>query len=123
MTYIPHELGRRGEALAATYLERKGWRILDRNYRFERAEVDLVATDGREIIFVEVKTRASDQMGYPEEAVTARKRRQLYRVAEAWLQERRMWGSPIRFDIIAILWPPKGEPVVEHFEDALWEAP
>ncbi|MCS7083075.1 MAG: YraN family protein [Bacteroidetes bacterium] len=117
----PRELGRQGEALAAAYLERKGWRILDRNYRFERAEVDLVATDGREIVFVEVKTRASLDMGYPEEAVTAHKQRQLYRVAQAWLQERRMWGAPIRFDILAIVWPPGGQPSIEHLEDALWE--
>ena len=102
------EIGDRGEALAAAYLERHGYRILDRNYRYERAEVDLVALEpnaddtGGELVFVEVKTRRSEAFGTGEEAVTEAKRRHLRRASEAYLYERKLEGAPARFDVVVV---------------------
>lgn len=117
------ELGQKGEALAADYLEAKGYRLLDQNYRFEREEVDLVmfeptpANDGGEIVFVEVKARRGTGFGRPEDAVDEAKQKAIRRVAEAWLHERKLFPSPVRFDVVAILFGGP-EPEVEHFENA-----
>ena len=121
------EIGDRGEALAAAYLERKGYTILDRNYRFERAEVDLICflpaqryEAGGELVFVEVKVRTGLGYGRPEEAVTEAKKRNLIHAAEAYLYERKLDGAPCRFDVISILLHPGKEPVIEHFEHAFF---
>ncbi len=116
--------GREGEALAADYLEAKGYRVMDRNYRFNREEVDLVCFKpyadyeaGGELVFVEVKARRGEGFGRPEEAVDKAKQRAVLRVAEAFLHERRLEGSPVRFDVVAVTFG-GGEPRVEHFENA-----
>ena len=118
-------IGDRGEALAAAYLERKGYTILDRNYRFERAEVDLICflpasqyEAGGELIFAEVKTRTGLGYGRPEEAVTEAKQRHLIRAAEAYLYERKLDGAPCRFDVISVLLQRGKQPEIEHFENA-----
>lgn len=117
------DLGKHGEDIAAQMLEASGYRLLDRNYRFEREEVDLVmfeptpANDGGEIVFVEVKARRGTGFGRPEDAVDEAKQRAIRRVAEAWLHERKLFPSPVRFDVVAILFG-DGEPEVQHFENA-----
>ena len=117
------ETGRLGEDLAADLLEASGYRILDRNYRWQREEVDLVAfqptpaDDGGVIVFVEVKTRRGTGYGRPEAAVDAAKQQAILRVAEAYLHERRLMPSPTRFDVVAVLLG-AGEPQLEHFENA-----
>lgn len=120
-------LGDRGEQLAAEYLESKGYVILDRNYRFQRAEVDLVCFEpaedpshGGEIVFAEVKTRSGLGFGRPEEAVSEQKRRHLVRAAQAYVHERRLERSPCRFDVVSILLRDKDEPEIEHFKRAFW---
>lgn len=116
-------LGPRGEDVAVAFLEAKGYRVLDRNYRFGREEVDVVAfqptpaDDGGVIVFVEVKARSGLGYGRPEAAVDASKQRAILRVAEAYLHERRLIPSPTRFDVVAVLFG-AGEPEVEHFENA-----
>ena len=112
------EKGDRGEDLATMYLENKGLTILERNYRFDKAEVDIVAHNGREIIFVEVKLRSSVNYGYPEDAVTEEKKKQIFKAAEAWLYERKMDGSPARFDVVSIISKSKTEHKIKHFENA-----
>lgn len=119
-----HDLGRRGEDVAAAHLEARGYRILHRNYRFNREEVDLVCfqpypryEDGGEIVFVEVKTRRGGGFGRPEDAVTPEKQRAIFRVAEAYLHEHRLDGALVRFDVVAVSFE-GGEPRVEHFENA-----
>ncbi len=121
------EIGDRGEAIAAAYLERKGYTILDRNYRFERAEVDLICflpasqyEAGGELVFAEVKTRTGLGYGRPEEAVTEAKKRNLARAAEAYLYERKLEGASCRFDVISILLRRGQQPEIEHFENAFW---
>lgn len=96
--------GRIGEAQAVTYLESQGYRIIEMNWRFKRAEIDLIATYGDEIIFVEVKKRVNNTFGYPEEYVTHAKARHLRRAIEGYLV---IHGAQVarlqpRVDIIAI---------------------
>lgn len=114
------ELGKKGEDRAAEHLQSKGYIILDRNYRFMRAEVDIVAASNREIVFVEVKTRRTKTFGKPEDSVDDTKKKQLFKVAEAWLHERRMEGSPVRFDVVSIMNPGSTEERIHHFEGAFW---
>ncbi|MEX0684745.1 MAG: YraN family protein [Balneolales bacterium] len=114
------DTGQNGEDLAAEFLEDKGYVILDRNYKFMRGEVDIIAYVGREIVFVEVKTRSSLRFGTPEEAVNEEKKVQIKKVAEAWLHERKMEGAPVRFDVISILEPKGKDKRIKHFEAAFW---
>ncbi len=114
------ELGRLGEDRAAAFLESRSFTVLDRNYRFMRAEVDIVAATDREVVFVEVKTRNSTAFGEPEDSVSDNKKKQLFKVAEAWLHERKMEGSPVRFDVISILKPGRPDEKVNHIEGAFW---
>lgn len=114
------ELGKRGESLAADFLNAKGYHVLDRNYRFERAEIDIVALrlDPAEVVFVEVKTRRSTNAEYPEEAVDKAKKKRIFRVADSYLYERQLLNVPVRFDIIAIDWSNAEHPLIHHIEDA-----
>lgn len=108
--------GDAGEAFAAAHLARVGLRIIDRQVRTVFGEVDLVCEDGDEIVFVEVKTRQSDEFGYPEEAVTPSKFRHMVASAEAVLSERgwekRFW----RIDVVAIRLLPGADPEVTHLK-------
>jgi len=122
----PKALGRRGEDLAAEYLESKGYRVMERNYRFLREEIDLVCfqpyeryEEGGELVIVEVKTRSGGDtpFGRPEESVTEEKQRAIFRVAEAFLHEYRLEGSLVRFDVVAIRWN-DGNPTIDHIENA-----
>ena len=122
--YHRTSFGKDGEDLAAKYLEEKGYRILERNYRFQREEVDLICfqpyeryEEGGEIVVVEVKTRRGTGFGYPEESVTREKQKAIFRVTEAYLHETRLEGSLVRFDVVGIIW--KGdEPEIDHIENA-----
>lgn len=110
--------GHRGERLAANFLKRKGYRILARNCRSRWGEIDLVALDGDCLVFVEVKTRASDDKGRPHDAVTLTKQRQITRAATAWLQRYRLHQHRCRFDVVAIVWRTGEEPLIEHIPSA-----
>ena len=112
-------LGRWGEAKAAGYLEAKGYKILERNYRNEHGEIDLVARDGEDIVFVEVKTRSNADFGFPEEAVDAEKQAHLVGTAEGYLQDRTDNAVDWRVDVIAILRREDGQAEIRHFEHAL----
>ncbi len=117
-------LGDAGEQLAADHLTAAGWTVLDRNYRFERCEIDLVCfepfpdfDEGGEIVFVEVKARRSLRFGAPEEAVTPAKQRLLVRAAEAYLYERRLTNARCRFDVVSIHYA-GARPTLRHFRHA-----
>lgn len=112
-------LGRDGEAIAAAYVERLGWRVLSRNWRPAdpslRGEVDLVAVDGRDLVVCEVKTRSGDGAGPAVAAVTPRKLQKLRRLAVAWLAEHPAMGLQVRFDVIGVHWPPSAvAPSIDH---------
>ena len=116
---ISHELGRRGERLAANYLQANGYEILDRNWHAGHVELDIVARRGETVIFVEVKTRGTDRFGPPEGFVTKRKQRLLSAAAAAYMQANGYeWA--LRFDVVSIVWPDGEAPVVEHYEDAFF---
>jgi len=114
------DIGNEGEDLAVSYLESKGYTILDRNYFFEHAEVDIVALFESKIIFVEVKTRSNTNFGNPEDYISDQKMSLVFKAAEAWLYERKMDGAPVRFDVISIVSDGKKAPKISHFEDAFW---
>lgn len=96
------EVGKRGEDAAAAYLERQGLDIVERNWRTERGEIDIIAIDGDDVVFCEVKTRTSASRGTGEEAVSQSKRRKLVRLAEIYLSSAGIEPRPVRFDVIAI---------------------
>lgn len=112
------ELGRRGEDLACEHLSRNGLVVLSRNWRCRHGELDIVATDGTTLVVCEVKTRSGTGFGPPVDAVTETKRRRIRRLANAWLAHYRVGSCDVRLDIVSVLWPPDGEPVVEHYEGA-----
>lgn len=113
-----HELGRRGEELAAALLQERGWAILDRNFRFGHKEIDLVARLGRLVAFVEVKTRRGLDYGHPMEAIGRLQRREIARVARAWIARHGRRGDLYRFDAISVLLQDGRLPQVDHLEDA-----
>jgi putative endonuclease len=111
-------LGRKGEDLAARYLESKGLVVLSRNWRCREGELDLVATDGRRLIVCEVKTRTSNDYGTPTEAVTDEKSDRIRRLARRWLTSYQVGWCELRFDIVSVLWPPGETPRIRHLTGA-----
>ena len=95
-------LGNAGEQAAARYLESRGLRIIDRGWRARTGEIDLVARDGDEVVFVEVKTRMPGEYGAPEEAVTAAKRRSLRATACLYLDAHGLSDAAYRIDVVAV---------------------
>ena len=116
-------LGPAGEKAAAAYLQKIGYRILARGHRQRLGEIDLVALDGQCIVFVEVKTWASDSQGDPSLAVDSAKQEKLTRAALIYLKRRGLLEQPARFDVISIVWPSsskavKSKPAIRHFKNA-----
>jgi putative endonuclease len=109
-------LGRRGEEIAAAHLVGQGYRILDRNWRCARGEIDIVATRGGALVFVEVKTRSSCAYGHPLEAITLSKLARLRALALAWCQVHSERSGAMRIDAIAVLAPRDAPYEVEHLE-------
>jgi putative endonuclease len=109
-------LGRRGEDLAAAALTAAGYVLVDRNWRCGQGEIDIIARDGAETVFVEVKTRSSDAFGHPFEAITVQKLARLRRLAAAWCHEHPGDHDRIRIDAVSVIAPAVGEPRVEHLQ-------
>ena len=100
--HTPQWLGAEGEAIAARHLVAHGCRIVERNYRYHRNEIDIIALDGETLCFIEVKTRASLDKGHPAESVTARKRKEIIRAASGYLATLPDPWITCRFDVISI---------------------
>jgi putative endonuclease len=112
-------LGERGEDAAARHLKRKGYRIVARHVASRLGELDVVALDGRTIVFVEVKTRATSDAGHPSEAIDLRKQQRMTQAALAFLKARGLLNHTARFDVMAITWAEnERRPTIEHFENA-----
>jgi putative endonuclease len=111
------QLGKEGERVAERFLEKKGYRLVERNYRCPLGELDLIVLDRRVVVFVEVKTRTGHGFGSPLEAVEFRKQRKMIQAAQFFLAERRLQQRDARFDVVGVSWPGR-EPVVEHIENA-----
>ncbi|MEX0663862.1 MAG: YraN family protein [Acidimicrobiia bacterium] len=111
-------LGASGEDLAARWYAKRGYLLLDRNWRCREGELDLVLSAKRTVVFCEVKTRRSDAFGAPFEAVTPTKQRRLRGLAARWLDEHPQRGVDLRFDVASV-YAPRGEaPRVEVIEAA-----
>jgi putative endonuclease len=110
-------LGKEGERIAEQYLKRKGYKLVERNYRCSAGEVDLIVLDRRVIVFVEVKTRTGHGFGTPLEAVQPRKQRKMMQAAQFFLSQKKLHQRDARFDVVGISWP-RREPVIEHVENA-----
>ncbi len=121
MTMDRDALGLYGEDVAARHVASRGYRILDRRWRASRGELDLVAEDRGEIVFIEVKTRRGSAFGLPEDAVTRRKRAQLRALAESYLAAKGLRGRPYRIDVIAVTADPSGGASLAHFRSAVGE--
>lgn len=96
-------LGAEGEAQAAGWYEQHGYEVVERNWRCREGELDLIVRRGRELVFVEVKTRTTDRFGTPAEAVTPTKQRRLRTLAFRYLELEEPRAASLRFDVVAIL--------------------
>lgn len=112
--------GFQGENLAAQFLMEKGFEVVQRNYRFNKGEIDLIVQKGDWVIFVEVKTRTSTAYGEPEEILGEIKARKIYEAAEDYIF-RFDWQGHVRFDVISVKLSDDYQKVLEimHFEDAI----
>jgi putative endonuclease len=113
--------GRIGEEAAAAELSRRGYRILERNWRARTpggGELDLVALDGEVLVFVEVRLKTSAEMGSPFESVTRRKQRKIARAGSAYLMEMKVEDRDCRFDVVGVTFDEQGRPQCEVIQDA-----
>ncbi|WP_449373203.1 YraN family protein [Arthrobacter psychrolactophilus] len=108
------ELGQRGERLAADYLEERGIRVIDSNWRCSTGEIDLVAIDGADLVIIEVKTRRSRRYGDPLEAITRAKLLRLRTLAVLWAREHNHVIGALRIDAVGILMDKGAEPSIDH---------
>jgi putative endonuclease len=111
-------LGKQGEELACTELERRGYEVLARRYRTRYGEIDIVARHGATLVFAEVKARVMTRFGAPEEAVTPSKQARVARMAAGYLMEHGGFNEPCRFDVVSVLFERDRPPVIEVFENA-----
>jgi len=111
------KLGDAGEDLAAAALKKQGYKILERNYTTPLGEIDLIARQGGELVFIEVKTRKSLRFGEPQDAVTPAKQARLQRLADYYLQRQRLGEVEVRFDVVGITMSESG-PKVEVIQNA-----
>ncbi|MEM9417410.1 MAG: YraN family protein [Bacteroidota bacterium] len=109
-------LGQAAEDLAANHLQKQGFTIVARNYRYQRAEVDIIVQKQKLLVFTEVKARSNDQFGHPEDFVTPQQQTLIHAAAEDYILAQQ-WDEAIRFDIIAVF-KRNGQMQLTHFEDA-----
>ncbi len=112
------EIGNKGEEIAVAFLTKKGYKIMARNFRHGRSEIDVIVKDNDIIVFVEVKNRFSDTFGHPEDFVSKGKIKMMAEGAEGFLMKHN-YENECRYDIIAILYG-QGKPQIEHIKDAFW---
>ena len=113
-----HSLGKYGENLATSYLRENGYRVIKRNWRTGKKEIDIIAEDDHHVIFIEVKTRTADFQLHPRDAVSVPKQRNLIFAAQTWL-ERSETDKEARFDIITVITEGR-KYEIEHTKDAFY---
>ena len=118
MTQQRIHLGHSGEDLAASFLKENGYKILERNVRGPRGEIDIIARDADTVCFIEVKTRSSDRLGLPLEAVSLQKQKKLACLAMSYIKSNRLEDSRMRFDVVSILLANKDTPEIEVIKNA-----
>lgn len=115
---IHNELGKKGEEISVKFLQKKGYEILERNWRYKKAEVDIIARKNKVLAIVEVKTRSSNYLGNPQDFVSRKKIKLLVEAVNEYVTSRDL-DIEVRFDIIAIIKNQK-KLEVEHLEDAFF---
>ena len=113
------QLGDQGEEIGVSYLQSKGYVILERNYRTNKGEIDIIAYKEDVVFFIEVKTRSSNIHGYPEEAVTPRKLIKMQAAADSFLNKQIDRYYTWQFDILAITMQDPNHPEIEHIENVI----
>jgi putative endonuclease len=103
--------GKEGEKIAAAFLKKNGYRIIEINFRCPIGEIDIVAKEKNDLVFVEVKTRKSIELGYPEQAVGIRKQKKMSQLALWYLQKRKIADTNARFDVVAVTLIPENNEV------------
>lgn len=111
-----NKLGIKGEAIAVEYLQNRGYKILETNWRYEKKEIDIIAQQGSFIVIVEVKTRSTDFFGRPEEAVTVAKQKHLIEAADYYLQQL-SFEAEVRYDIVSVI-KDETQMSIKHIEEA-----
>ncbi len=111
-------LGARGEDVAVSYLKKNGYKIVERNFRCVLGEIDIVAYDGKTLVFVEVRTRKSRQFGSPISSVSYRKQKKLISLANFYIKKHRLFDKPARFDVVGITLGEKDNCTVELVKNA-----
>ena len=111
-------LGERGEALAVDLLKRRGYRILEKNFRIQRGEIDIIAQDRDTVCFIEVKTRRAFRQGAPSESISIFKQRQLVRLALLYLKGTRRLEEKARFDVVAVTMDENGKDNAQLIQNA-----
>jgi putative endonuclease len=120
MCLTKKELGEKGERLAADFLIENGFEIIERNYRYGRGEIDIIAKNPSDgfTAFIEVKTRQNLDYGEPEYAITKNKQKQIRKVAELYLYDKEIEELDCRFDVIAVLLEDSNNPSIKHYSNA-----
>ncbi len=120
MSFETKEFGDEGEDIAVELLISKGYEIVERNYRYRKGEIDIIAidTETKYLVFVEVKSRRNLEFGEPEYAVTTNKMRQVKKIAEAYLYEKEIGEIDCRFDVVTILFKSEADSIINHYENA-----
>ncbi|MEE9371711.1 MAG: YraN family protein [Saprospiraceae bacterium] len=114
------EVGKKGEELACALLLKKKYKILEKNWRYKKAEIDIICEKSGLLIFVEVKTRSTTKYGQPEDFVSSAKRRLMFGAANAYMDQiNHNWE--IRFDVISVIINSLGPPKMTHFEDTFFQ--
>ena len=112
-------LGQRGEQTAVDYLKNQGYSIVETNWRCQYGEIDVIARQNAMLIFVEVRTRHSDNTEWAFESITPAKQKRLQALAYAYLAAHDLQHIAWRVDLVAIAWQRNGQPIIEHVEDGL----
>ena len=118
MTQKRLQFGREGESVAVAFLKKKGYRILEKNFRSKVGEIDIIAEQAGVIVFIEVKARSNHEFGHPFNAVTPAKQKKIVQTAQTFLAQKRIVDKPMRFDVVALTLDPSDTWEIELLENA-----
>jgi putative endonuclease len=119
LTKTKREIGNFAEELAVKFLESKGYLILERNFRADRGEIDVIAKKENNVVFVEVKSVRTNLFGEPENRINFKKQKQIGKVAQFYILQKNLLNVDFRFDVITVKIDKNGEKI-NHIENAFW---
>ncbi len=123
MTQKRLHFGREGESAAIAFLKKKGYRILEKNFRSKVGEIDIIAEQAGVIVFIEVKARSDHKFGHPFDALTPIKQKKIVQTAQSFLVRKRIADKPMRFDVVALTSDPSDSWEIELLENAFQVLP